>query len=57
MKRLLKASLLTAIVLVTILLIEIASVFPHPYAAISKIAIFLIVMYMLVGFEDKEKEE
>lgn len=45
--------MLTAIVLVTILLIETASVFPHPYEAISKIAIVLIVMYMLVGLEDK----
>lgn len=57
MKRLPKATLLTAIVFVAVLLIEVASVFPHPYAAITKIAVVLIVMYMLVGLEEKEKEE
>ena len=57
MKRLLKASLLTAIVFVAVLLIEVASVFPHPYAAITKIAVVLIVMYLMVWSEEKEKEE
>lgn len=57
MKRLLKASLLTAIVFVAVLLIEVASVFPPPYAGITKIAVVLIVMYLMVWSEEKEKEE
>ena len=57
MKRLLKASILTAIVFVAVLLIEVASVFPPPYAGITKIAVVLIVMYLMLWSEDKEKEE
>lgn len=57
MKRLLKASILAAIALVASLLIDVASVFPHPYATIAKIAVILIFMYLMVGSEEKEKEE
>ena len=35
----------------------VASVFPHPYATITKIAVILIFMYLMVGSEEKDKEE
>ena len=57
MKRLLKASILAAIAIVASMLINMASVFPPPYAGIAKIAVVLMFAYLMVGSEEKEKEE
>lgn len=57
MKRLLKAVLMTAIILVAALLMDVASVFPPPYAGITKIAVVLMFAYLMVGSEEKDKEE
>ena len=46
---------MTAIILVAALLMDAASVFPHPYATIAKVAVVLMFVYLMMGSEEKEK--